>query len=65
MQLPPDGTEVLVSREEADRANDWFQELHRLFAPVRAELAAESEEAVDRRIAQAVTVSRAKKRGKT
>ncbi|MHB8730654.1 MAG: antitoxin AF2212-like protein [bacterium] len=64
VQLPPDGTEVLVSLEEADRANEWFRELHRLFTPMRAELAAESEEAVDERIAQAVKVSRARKRGK-
>lgn len=64
VQLPPDGTEVLVSLEEADRANEWFRELHTLFAPVRAGLAAESEEAVDERIAQAVKMSRARKRGK-
>jgi hypothetical protein len=43
VQLPPDGTEVLVSLEEADCANEWFREFQALFAPVRAELAAESE----------------------
>jgi hypothetical protein len=35
-----------------------------LFAPVRAELATESEEAIDERIARAVKTSRATKRGK-
>ena len=50
VQLPPDRTEVLVSLEEADRANEWFRELHALFAPVRPKLAAESEDVVDERI---------------
>ena len=65
VQLPPEGTEVLVSLEEADRANEWFRELHALFAPVRAELAAESEETVDEQIARAVKTTRTRKRGKT
>jgi hypothetical protein len=65
VQLPPDGTEVLVSLEEADRANEWFRQLHALFAPMRAELAAESEDIIDERIARAVKTSRAKKRGET
>jgi hypothetical protein len=65
VQLPPDGTEVLVSLEEADRANEWFREPHALFATVRAELAAESEEAIDERIARAVKTSRTRKCGKT
>ena len=47
VQLPPDGTEVFVSVEEASRANEWFRELHALFAPVRARLATASEEAID------------------
>jgi len=63
VQLPPDGTEVFVSFEEADRANEWFRELHTLFAPVRAELAADSEEAIDERIARAVKTTRGRKRG--
>lgn len=65
VQLPPDGTEVIVSFEEANRANEWFRELHTLFAPARAELVGESEEAVNERIARAVKTSRARKRGKT
>ena len=65
VQLPPDGTEVLVSLEEADRANEWFRELHALLAPVRAELAAESVGGIDERIARAVKASRTKERGKT
>ena len=65
VQLPPEGTEVLVSLEEADRANEWFRELHALFAPVRAELAAESEETIDEQIARAVKTTRTIKRGKT
>jgi hypothetical protein len=65
VQLPPDGTEVLVSLEEADRANDWFGELHALLAPVRAEIATESEDVIDERIAWAVRTSRTKERGKT
>ena len=65
VQLPPEGTEVLVSLEEADRANEWFRELHALFAPVRAELAAESEETIDEQIAWAVKTTRTRKRGKT
>lgn len=64
VQLPPDGTEVFVSVEEATRANEWFRELHALFAPVRAKLATESEETIDRRIARAVKTSRAKRRGR-
>jgi hypothetical protein len=39
--------------------------LHALFAPVRAELAAESEETVDEQIARAVKTTRTRKRGKT
>ena len=65
VQLPPEGTEVLVSLEEADRANDWFGELHALLAPVRAEIATESEDVIDERIAWAVRTSRTKERGKT
>lgn len=64
VQLPPDGTEVFVSVEEATRANEWFRELHALFAPVRAELVTESEETIDQRIARAVKTSRAKRRGR-
>jgi hypothetical protein len=64
VQLPPDGTEVLASLVEADRANEWFRELHVLFAQVRAELA-ESEEGINERIARAVKTSRMSKRGKT
>ena len=64
VQLPPDRTEVLVSLEEADRANEWFRELHALFAPVRPKLAAESEDVVDERIARAAKTSRTKERGK-
>ena len=29
VQLPPEGTEVLVNLEEADRANEWFREFAR------------------------------------
>ncbi len=65
VQLPPDGTEVFVSFEEADRANEWFRELHALFTPVRAELAAEFEEAIDEQIARAVKATRARKRGES
>ena len=65
VQLPPEGSEVLVSLEEANPANEWFQELHALFAPVRAELAAESEETIDEQIARAVKTTRTRKRGKT
>jgi hypothetical protein len=64
VQLPPEGTEVLVSLEEANRANEWFRDLHALFAPVRAELAAESEEAINERIARTVKTTRTRKRGK-
>ena len=65
VQLPPHGTEVFVSVEEASRANEWFRELHALFAPVRARLATASEEAIDKRIARAVKTGRATKRGRS
>jgi len=45
--------------EEAAEANEWFRELHAMFAPVREELRSESKEAIDERIAQAVKASRA------
>ena len=54
-----------LTLEEADRANEWFRELHALLAPVRAELAAESMGGIDERIARAVKASRTKERGKT
>ena len=54
-----------LTLEEADRANEWFRELHALLAPVRAELAAESVDGIDERIARAVKASRTKERGKT
>lgn len=44
-----------------DDANEWFRELYDLFAPVREELAEESERTVDRRIARAVRDVRARK----
>jgi len=49
----------------ADEANEWFKELHMLFAPVRKELVKESEATIDRRIARAVKAVRARKRGET
>jgi hypothetical protein len=63
VELPAEGTEVVVTLEEAGAANEWFRGLHAMFAPVREELGSESEDAIDERIAQAVKVSRARKRG--
>ena len=65
VQLPPGCTEVLVSLDEADRANGWFRKLDALFAPLRAELAAESEDVIDERIARAVRTNRTRARGET
>jgi hypothetical protein len=65
VQLPPEGTEVLVSLEEADRGIEWFRELQTLLAPMRAELTVESEEAVDVGIARAVEMTPTTKRGGT
>ena len=62
-ELPAEGTEVVVTLEEAVLANEWFRELHGMFAPVREELGRESDGAIDERIAQAVKASRARKRG--
>jgi len=61
-ELPAEGTEV-VSLEESGTANEWFRDLHAMFAPIRQELGAASEEAINERIAQAVKSSRARKRG--
>jgi predicted DNA-binding antitoxin AbrB/MazE fold protein len=63
VELPTEGTEVVVTVEEAALANEWFRKLHGMFAPVRERLRSESEEAIDERIAQAVKASRARKRG--
>jgi predicted DNA-binding antitoxin AbrB/MazE fold protein len=59
----PEGTELLVTFEEAAAANQWFKELHVLFAPVRKELRKERTASIDRRIARAVKAVRASKRG--
>ncbi len=59
----PEGTELVVTAEEAAAANQWFAELHSLFAPVRKELSKASEATIDRRIARAVKAVRARKRG--
>lgn len=64
VELPAEGTEVVVTLEEATTANQWFRELHSMFASVREELSKESEEAIDEHVAQAVKASRARKRGK-
>ncbi len=61
----PEGVELMVTVEEAGEANRWFADLHALFAPVRKELAKESEATIDRRIARAVKAVRAGKRGQT
>lgn len=61
----PEGAELLVTVEEAAVANQWFADLHRLFAPVRKEFTRESEATVERRVARAVKITRARKRGKT
>ena len=58
----PEGTELLVTFEEAAAGNQWFKELHALFAPVRKELRKEKAAAIDRRIARAVKAVRAGKR---
>lgn len=63
VELPAEGTEVVVTLEEAGAANEWFRELHAMFAPMREGLGSESEEAIDERIARAVKASRARKRG--
>ena len=63
VELPAEGTEVVVTLEEAGAADEWFRELHAIFAPIREELSAESEETIDRRIARAVKAVRARKRG--
>ena len=63
VELPAEGTEVVVTLEDAALANEWFREIHAMFAPVREELRSESEEAIDERIARAVKASRARKRG--
>lgn len=63
VELPAEGTEVVVTLEEAAAANEWFRDLHAMFAPVRGEPGRESEVAIDERIAQAVKASRARKRG--
>ncbi len=44
-----------------DDANEWFRELYDLFAPVREQLAEDSEKTIDRRIARAVRDVRARK----
>lgn len=64
VELPAEGTEVVVTVEEAGAANEWFRELHAMFAPIRKELGSESEDALDERIARAVKTVRARKRGK-
>ncbi len=48
-----------------DDANEWFKELHALFAPVRQELKDVPEEEINRRVARAVKAVRAKRRAKT
>lgn len=63
VELSAEGTEVVVTLEEAAKANTWFSDLHTLFARIREELSAQSEGAIDERIAQAVKASRARKRG--
>lgn len=63
VELPTEGTEVVITLVEAALANEWFRELHGMFAPVRKRLRSEPEEAIDERIAQAVKASRARKRG--
>jgi hypothetical protein len=63
VELPTEGTEVVVTLEEAALANEWFRGLHGMFEPVRERLRSESKEAIDDRIAQAVKASRARKRG--
>lgn len=63
VELPAEGTEVVVTLEEAGVPNEWFRELHAMFAPIREELSVESEETIDGRIARAVKASRARKRG--
>ncbi len=63
VELPTEGTELVVTLEEAATANGWFREIRGMFAPVREELGRECEEAIDERIAQAVKASRARKRG--
>ncbi len=56
-----EGTEFLVTAEEAGAANRWLKELYDLFAPVREQLAQEPEATVDRRIARSVKAVRARK----
>jgi hypothetical protein len=59
----PEGTEFLVTFEDAAAANQWFRELHVLFAPMRKELRKERAASTDRRIARAVKAVRSSRRG--
>jgi len=45
VELPAEGTEVVVTLEEAAAANKWFRDIHAMFAQVREEL---GRECVDR-----------------